>query len=156
MFDVRILVVHLYLYSDSGPLSRWTSVRPTWCRVVVSNEDGGFWKCEGFLSSQLRATLRCNLDEIERLRGASFIIMQMAENVLLGHEPIFQSASLGSGFVCSNGSRWRNARFSPLGQDMDPRFVESVAPRMGRLAQHRAAEGRRCGHDRRGSPGGPR
>lgn len=54
--------------------------------AVVSTEDGGFWKHDGFIKSQFRASLKRNVELGTFRRGASTITMQMVKNVLLTQE----------------------------------------------------------------------
>lgn len=57
--------------------------------AVLSSEDGGFWRHDGFIKSQFRASLKRNLELGTIRRGASTITMQMVKNVLLTHERTF-------------------------------------------------------------------
>lgn len=54
--------------------------------AVLSTEDGGFWRHDGFIKSQFRASLKRNVELGKFRRGASTITMQMVKNVLLTHE----------------------------------------------------------------------
>jgi membrane peptidoglycan carboxypeptidase len=55
-------------------------------QAVLTTEDGGFWRHDGFLPSQFRTALHRNLEAGEVRLGASTITMQMVKNVLLSHE----------------------------------------------------------------------
>jgi hypothetical protein len=54
--------------------------------AVVATEDGGFWRHDGFLEKQIKASLKRNVEAGEFRRGGSTITMQMVKNVLLSHE----------------------------------------------------------------------
>jgi hypothetical protein len=54
--------------------------------AVLSTEDGGFWRHDGFLDSQFKASLKRNIELGKFRRGASTITMQMVKNVLLTQE----------------------------------------------------------------------
>jgi len=54
--------------------------------AVLSTEDGGFWRHDGFIKSQFEASLKRNIELGTFRRGASTITMQMVKNVLLTQE----------------------------------------------------------------------
>jgi membrane peptidoglycan carboxypeptidase len=61
-------------------------IAPTMMAAVVTTEDGGFWKHNGFLRSQFESSLRRNVELGMIRRGASTITMQLVKNLLLSHE----------------------------------------------------------------------
>jgi membrane peptidoglycan carboxypeptidase len=66
--------------------ARFDEIAPTMAAAVLTTEDGGFWKHDGFLRSQFEASLRRNVEVGRIKRGASTLTMQMVKNLLLSHE----------------------------------------------------------------------
>lgn len=71
---------------DGHDFTPYDSIALTMNAAVLTTEDGGFWKHDGFLRSQFEAALRRNVELGRIRRGASTITMQMVKNVLLSHE----------------------------------------------------------------------
>jgi hypothetical protein len=71
---------------EGRELTDFDSIAPTMAAAVLTTEDGGFWRHDGFLRSQFEAALRRNVELGKIRRGASTITMQMVKNVLLSHE----------------------------------------------------------------------
>ncbi len=84
MRDGQVRAVHLR--PGSGTYTPLWSISPYMMKAVLTTEDGGFWRHDGFLPSQFRTALRRNLEAGEVRLGASTISMQMVKNVLLSHE----------------------------------------------------------------------
>lgn len=84
MRDGQIRTVHLY--PGSGTFTPLPLVSPYMVAAVLTTEDGGFWRHDGFLPSQFRTALHRNLEAGQVRLGASTITMQMVKNVLLSHE----------------------------------------------------------------------
>lgn len=84
MRDGQVRAVHLY--PGSGTFTPLASISPYMVQAVLTTEDGGFWRHDGFLPSQFRTALQRNLEAGEVRLGASTITMQMVKNVLLSHE----------------------------------------------------------------------
>jgi hypothetical protein len=61
-------------------------ISPTVAAAVLTTEDGSFWRHDGFLTSQIAAALRSNLEAGKVRLGASTITMQMVKNIFLSHE----------------------------------------------------------------------
>lgn len=59
---------------------------PAMVAAVLSTEDGGFFRHDGFIESQFEASLKRNIELGRFRRGGSTITMQMVKNVLLTHE----------------------------------------------------------------------
>lgn len=73
-------------FSDSIDYTPLDQIAPAMVAAVLTTEDGGFWKHDGFLRSQFEASLRRNVELGKIRRGASTLTMQMVKNVLLSHE----------------------------------------------------------------------
>lgn len=76
------------LYLETGhpsftPLEEIAAAMPN---AVLTTEDGGFWRHNGFLTSPVRNALRANLQAGKVRLGASTISMQLVKNLLLSHE----------------------------------------------------------------------
>lgn len=84
MRDGQIRTVHLY--PGSGTFTPLPLISPYMVQAVLTTEDGGFWRHDGFLPSQFRTALHRNLEAGQVRLGASTITMQMVKNVLLSHE----------------------------------------------------------------------
>jgi hypothetical protein len=84
MRDGQARAVHLY--PGSGTFTPLSLISPYMVQAVLTTEDGGFWRHDGFLPSQFRTALHRNLEAGEVKLGASTITMQMVKNVLLSHE----------------------------------------------------------------------
>ncbi|MEX1363343.1 MAG: transglycosylase domain-containing protein [Nannocystaceae bacterium] len=84
MRDGRIRAVHLY--PGSSTFTPLAAISPHMVQAVLTTEDGGFWRHQGFLPSQFRTALHRNLEAGKIRLGASTITMQMVKNVLLSHE----------------------------------------------------------------------
>jgi hypothetical protein len=67
-------------YTPLANISRYMS------EAVLTTEDGGFRRHDGFNRTQLEVALRRNLQSGKVRLGASTITMQMVKNVLLSHE----------------------------------------------------------------------
>lgn len=84
MRDGRTRSLNLYLassnYTPLAEISRYMS------EAVLTTEDGGFRRHDGFNRAQLEVALRRNLQSGKVRLGASTITMQMVKNVLLSHE----------------------------------------------------------------------
>jgi len=84
MRDGQMRTVHLS--PGSGSFTPLPLISPYMVQAVLTTEDGGFWRHDGFLPLQFRTALRRNLEAGEVRLGASTITMQMVKNVLLSHE----------------------------------------------------------------------
>ncbi len=84
MRDGQVRTAHLH--PGSGTFTPLPLISPYMVQAVLTTEDGGFWRHDGFLPSQFRTALRRNLEADEVRLGASTITMQMVKNVLLSHE----------------------------------------------------------------------
>jgi hypothetical protein len=84
MRDGRERTVSLHAYS--GSFTPLESISPYMVQAVLTTEDGGFWRHDGFLPSQFKTALQRNLAAGKVRLGASTITMQMVKNVLLSHE----------------------------------------------------------------------
>jgi Transglycosylase len=84
MRDGRQRVVQLY--AGSGTFTPYSRISPHMVQAVLTTEDGGFWRHDGFLPSQFRTAMQRNLAAGKVRLGASTITMQMVKNVLLSHE----------------------------------------------------------------------
>lgn len=84
MRDGQLRSVHLY--PGSGSYTPLALISPYMVQAVLTTEDGGFWRHDGFLPSQFRTALQRNLEAGQVRLGASTITMQMVKNVLLSHE----------------------------------------------------------------------
>lgn len=84
MRNGQVRAVHLH--AGSGTFTPFASISPYMVQAVLTTEDGGFWRHDGFLPSQFRTALHRNLEAGEVRLGASTITMQMVKNVLLSHE----------------------------------------------------------------------
>ncbi len=84
MRDGRQRVVQLY--SGSGTYTPLPQISRHMVQAVLTTEDGGFWRHNGFLPSQFRTAMQRNLAAGKVRLGASTISMQMVKNVLLSHE----------------------------------------------------------------------
>jgi Transglycosylase len=84
MRDGQIRAVRLY--PGSGTFTPLPLISPYMVQAVLTTEDGGFWRHDGFLPSQFRTALLANLEAGKVRLGASTITMQMVKNVLLSHE----------------------------------------------------------------------
>lgn len=76
----------LYLepgHSSFTPLEEIAAAMPA---ALMTTEDGGFWRHNGFLTSPVRNALRANLQAGEVRLGASTLSMQLVKNLLLSHE----------------------------------------------------------------------
>lgn len=74
------------LRDGSPTFTRLEEIAPAMMAAVLSTEDGGFWRHQGFLTSQFRHALRANLEAGKVRLGASTISMQLVKNLLLSHE----------------------------------------------------------------------
>jgi hypothetical protein len=88
MFEVRRKdgVVQSILLDGAVGFTPLEEIAPVMAAAVITTEDGGFWKHDGFLRSQFEASLRRNVELGRIKRGASTLTMQMVKNVLLSHE----------------------------------------------------------------------
>jgi Transglycosylase len=84
MRNGQVRAVHLY--PGSGTYTPLALISPYMVQAVLTTEDGGFWRHDGFLPSQFRTALQRNLEAGHVRLGASTITMQMVKNVLLSHE----------------------------------------------------------------------
>lgn len=84
MRDGQVRAIHLY--PGSGTYTPLALISPYMVQAVLTTEDGGFWRHDGFLPSQFRTALQRNLEAGHVRLGASTITMQMVKNVLLSHE----------------------------------------------------------------------
>ncbi|HWB79443.1 MAG TPA: biosynthetic peptidoglycan transglycosylase [Nannocystaceae bacterium] len=84
MRDGRQRVVQLY--SGSSTFTPLSQISKHMVQAVLTTEDGGFWRHNGFLPSQFRTAMQRNLAAGKVRLGASTITMQMVKNVLLSHE----------------------------------------------------------------------
>ncbi|MBC8072463.1 MAG: transglycosylase domain-containing protein, partial [Deltaproteobacteria bacterium] len=84
MRDGRERVVQLY--AGSGTFTPYSQISPHMVQAVLTTEDGGFWRHDGFLPSQFRNAMQRNLAAGKVRLGASTITMQTVKNVLLSHE----------------------------------------------------------------------
>lgn len=71
---------------EGRDLTPYEAIAPTVSAAVLTTEDGGFWRHDGFLRSQFEAALKRNVELGKIRRGASTITMQTVKNVLLSHE----------------------------------------------------------------------
>jgi hypothetical protein len=76
----------LSLYPGSSSYTPLANVSRYMTEAVLTTEDGGFRKHDGFNYTQLEVALRRNLQSGKVRLGASTITMQMVKNVLLSHE----------------------------------------------------------------------
>ncbi|HVH97644.1 MAG TPA: biosynthetic peptidoglycan transglycosylase, partial [Enhygromyxa sp.] len=76
----------LSLYPGSSSYTPLANISRYMTEAVLTTEDGGFRKHDGFNYNQLEVALRRNLQEAKVRLGASTITMQMVKNVLLSHE----------------------------------------------------------------------
>lgn len=74
------------IMANSGQFTPYDQIASTVSAAVLTTEDGGFWKHNGFLPSQFKAALRRNVEVGKIRRGASTLTMQMVKNALLSHE----------------------------------------------------------------------
>ena len=76
----------LSLYPGSSSYTPLAQVSRYMTEAVLTTEDGGFRRHDGFNRSQIEVALRRNLQAGRVRLGASTITMQMVKNVLLSHE----------------------------------------------------------------------
>lgn len=76
----------LSLYPGSSSYTPLANISRYMTEAVLTTEDGGFRKHDGFNYTQLEVALRRNLQDARVRLGASTITMQMVKNVLLSHE----------------------------------------------------------------------
>lgn len=76
----------LSLYPGSSSYTPLANISRYMTEAVLTTEDGGFRKHDGFNYTQLEVALRRNLQSGKVRLGASTITMQMVKNVLLSHE----------------------------------------------------------------------
>jgi len=76
----------LNLYPASSSYTPLANISRYMSEAVLTTEDGGFRRHDGFNRSQLEVALRRNLQSGKVRLGASTITMQMVKNVLLSHE----------------------------------------------------------------------
>lgn len=74
------------LFTGSGSFTPLHAISPYMVKAVLTTEDGGFWRHNGFLPSQFRTAMQRNLAADKVRLGASTITMQMVKNVLLSHQ----------------------------------------------------------------------